>query len=114
MAQTRGPGALLVTLALVAGGVGSAGRAEAAPADQLPSAYAAPAGRTAALRAPLAGKTVVIDPGHQLGNHNYPREINRSVPAGGFRKPCNTTGTATNAGFPEATFVWQVSRVLRK
>ncbi|WP_344147060.1 N-acetylmuramoyl-L-alanine amidase [Nocardioides koreensis] len=63
--------------------------------------------------APLAGRTVVIDPGHQLGNHNYPRKINRLVPAGGFKKPCNTTGTATRGGYPEATMAWRVSRLLR-
>ncbi len=63
---------------------------------------------------PLAGRVVVIDPGHQLGNHNFPAEINRPVPAGGFTKPCNTTGTATNRGYPEATFTWQVSRLLAK
>ena len=34
----------------------------------------------------------------------------RPVPAGGFTKPCNTTGTATAGGYPEATFTWQVSR----
>jgi len=65
------------------------------------------------LAKPLAGKTIVIDPGHQLGNHNYPNKINRLVPAGGFKKPCNTTGTATNGGYPEATFAWRVSRLLR-
>ncbi len=64
--------------------------------------------------APLSGRTVVIDPGHQLGNHRFPARINRLVPAGGFKKPCNTTGTATNAGYPEATFTWQVSRLLRQ
>ena len=58
---------------------------------------------------PLAGQVIVIDPGHQLGNHNYPAQINAPVPAGGFTKPCNTTGTATNGGYPEATFAWQVS-----
>ena len=63
---------------------------------------------------PLAGRTVVIDPGHQLGNHNFPGKINRLVPAGGFKKPCNTTGTATNGGYPEATFAWQVSRLLKQ
>jgi N-acetylmuramoyl-L-alanine amidase len=63
---------------------------------------------------PLSGRTVVIDPGHQLGNHNYPSKINQPVPAGGFEKPCNTTGTATNGGYPEATFTWQVSRLLKK
>ncbi len=62
--------------------------------------------------APLAGRVVVLDPGHQLGNHNFPRKINRLVPAGGFRKACNTTGTATNGGYPEATFAWQVTRLL--
>ena len=56
---------------------------------------------------------VVLDPGHQLGNHNYPRQINRLVPAGGFRKPCNTTGTATDGGYPEATFTWRVATRLR-
>ena len=61
---------------------------------------------------PLTGRVVVVDPGHQLGNRNFPRKINRPVPAGGFRKPCNTTGTSTNRGYPEATFVWQVSRLL--
>jgi N-acetylmuramoyl-L-alanine amidase len=63
--------------------------------------------------APLTGRTIVIDPGHQLGNHNFPRRINRLVPAGGFKKPCNTTGTATNGGYPEATFTWRVARLLR-
>jgi N-acetylmuramoyl-L-alanine amidase len=63
-------------------------------------------------RLPLNGRLIVIDPGHQLGNHNFPAEIDRPVPAGGFTKPCNTTGTATNAGYPEATFTWQVSRLL--
>jgi N-acetylmuramoyl-L-alanine amidase len=60
----------------------------------------------------LAGRVVAIDPGHQLGNRHFPRRINRQVPAGGFTKPCNTTGTATNGGYPEATFVRQVSRLV--
>lgn len=63
---------------------------------------------------PLAGRVVVIDPGHQLGNHNFPVKINRLVPAGGFRKPCNSTGTATRGGYPEATFTMAVSRLVRR
>jgi N-acetylmuramoyl-L-alanine amidase len=63
-------------------------------------------------RTPLAGRTIVIDPGHQLGNHNFPRRISRLVPAGGFEKPCNTTGTATDRGYPEATVTWRVARLL--
>jgi N-acetylmuramoyl-L-alanine amidase len=69
--------------------------------------------RASAAALPLAGRRVVIDPGHQLGNHNFPRKINRLVPAGGFRKACNTTGTATNGGFPEATFAFRVALLLK-
>jgi N-acetylmuramoyl-L-alanine amidase len=63
---------------------------------------------------PLAGRVVVIDPGHQVGNHNFPRRIHRLVAAGGFRKPCNTTGTATNGGYPEASLTWDVALRLRE
>ena len=35
------------------------------------------------------------------------------MPAGGFTKPCNTTGTATNGGYPEATFAWKVTTKLK-
>ena len=80
----------------------------------VPPAAAAPSVVDARTEQPLAGRTIVIDPGHQLGNHNFPARINRAVPAGGFTKPCNTTGTATNGGYPEATFTWQVSRVLAR
>ena len=55
----------------------------------------------------------MLDPGHQLGNHNFPRRIGRLVPPAGFRKPCNTTGTSTRGGFPEATFTWRVATLLR-
>ena len=61
---------------------------------------------------PLAGRHVVVDPGHQLGNARFPAETARLVEAGGFRKACNTSGTATAAGYPEATFTWEVSRRL--
>jgi N-acetylmuramoyl-L-alanine amidase len=74
------------------------------------AAYVAQEGGTSG---PLAGRTIVLDPGHQLGNHNFPRKISRQVPAGGFKKSCNTTGTATRGGFAEATFAWRVSTLLR-
>jgi N-acetylmuramoyl-L-alanine amidase len=61
----------------------------------------------------LSGRTIVIDPGHQLGNYRFPSKIHRLVPAGGFKKPCNTTGTSTNGGYAEATFTWHVSLLLR-
>src|SRR4029079_15072096 len=62
---------------------------------------------------PLAGRVVAIDPGHQLGNGRHPAQIGRLVWVG-LWKPCNTTGTATNAGFPEATFTWRTSRALER
>ena len=62
---------------------------------------------------PLAGRVVVLDAGHQLGNARFPGKVSRPVPAGGFTKPCNTAGTSTDGGYPEATFTWQVARLVR-
>jgi N-acetylmuramoyl-L-alanine amidase len=75
------------------------------------SAAPAPAARASSL--PLAGIRIALDPGHQLGNHNFPAQINRPVPAGGFSKPCNTTGTATNGGYPEATLVFRITKLVQ-
>ncbi|WP_410595891.1 N-acetylmuramoyl-L-alanine amidase [Amycolatopsis sp. lyj-23] len=62
-----------------------------------------------------AGKVVVLDPGHNGGNGAHPAEINRQVPAGrGQTKPCNTTGTATNAGYPEHAFTFDVAQRVGK
>jgi N-acetylmuramoyl-L-alanine amidase len=62
---------------------------------------------------PTAGKVVVLDPGHNGGNARNPQAINRPVPAGrGRTKPCNTTGTATNAGYAEHAFNWEVARLV--
>ncbi|HEY5185288.1 MAG TPA: N-acetylmuramoyl-L-alanine amidase [Actinomycetes bacterium] len=57
----------------------------------------------------LAGKVVVIDPGHNGGNAAHPEIINQLVSAGTFRKPCDTTGTATNGGYPEYAFTMDVA-----
>lgn len=92
--------ALLAATALVALAPGPARAAPDTDARRVPAA--------------LEGRVVVIDPGHQLGNRNFPRRINRLVPAGGFRKPCNTTGTATNGGYPEASLTWDVAVRLRE
>lgn len=52
----------------------------------------------------------MLDPGHNGANASHPAEINAQVPAGrGRMKPCNTTGTATNAGYPEHAFTWDVA-----
>jgi len=65
------------------------------------------------------GQVVVLDPGHNGGNGSHPEIINQQVPAGnGTTKPCNTTGTATDAGYAEHAFNWavalQVRALLRK
>ncbi|NIH86666.1 N-acetylmuramoyl-L-alanine amidase [Amycolatopsis granulosa] len=55
--------------------------------------------------------TVVLDPGHNGGNAGRPGVINAPVPAGrGQTKPCNTTGTATDRGYPEHAFTWDVAQ----
>jgi len=67
---------------------------------------------------PLAGKTIVIDPGHNGANWSHPAEINRLVDAGGFRKACDTTGTSTADGYSEAAYTLDVAirlaRILRR
>lgn len=78
-----------------------------------PSPTSTAAGQPARV-SPLAGATVVIDPGHQLGNSRFPRQTSRQVPAGGFTKPCNTAGTSTDAGFAESAFNFRVAQRLRR
>ncbi|MDW4908179.1 N-acetylmuramoyl-L-alanine amidase [Streptomyces sp. ADMS] len=63
--------------------------------------------------APLAGKVVVVDPGHNPGNFKHTAEINRRVNIGTNSKECDTTGTATNSGYAEAEFTLDVARRLR-
>lgn len=70
-------------------------------AVQAPAAYAGKA---------LAGKVIHVDPGHNVTNWKYPAEINRPVLYGppGATKPCDTTGTATDSGYPEARYTLAV------
>ncbi|MEN3535109.1 N-acetylmuramoyl-L-alanine amidase [Microbispora sp. ZYX-F-249] len=63
---------------------------------------------------PLAGKRVVIDPGHNGGNYRHAREINKLVDISNQKKACDTTGTSTNDGYTEAAFTWDVSTKLAK
>lgn len=102
---------LLLAAALAAGC--SAGE----PGPAQPSTSASPSATptpTAAAGRPLAGKVVVLDPGHQLGNRHHGAEIGAPVDAGGFEKECNTTGTSTEDGFPESTFTWRVAQQARR
>lgn len=62
---------------------------------------------------PLAGRTVVIDPGHNPTNHRHPDAMSRQVDVGTHHKNCDTTGTATASGYAEAEFTLDVSRRIR-
>lgn len=61
--------------------------------------------------ADLAGKVIVLDPGHGAAADG---PLSRQVPNGrGGTKDCQTTGTATDAGFPEHTFTWDVALLVQ-
>ncbi|MFJ6072696.1 N-acetylmuramoyl-L-alanine amidase [Streptomyces sp. NPDC093065] len=84
-----------------------AGSSPAPTSKTSPSAAQPPAS------GPLKGKVVVIDPGHNPANFQHASEINRKVNVGTHWKECDTTGTATNAGWPEAKFTLDVAHRLR-
>ena len=90
---------LLVASLVAAGGVLAGVASGAAPATAADGA--------------LAGRTIVIDPGHQLGNTNpkFAHQMSQTFFNGTSQKGCNTSGTATNAGYPEATMTWQVAQL---
>jgi N-acetylmuramoyl-L-alanine amidase len=80
--------------------------------DKQPGSSSTPAGSAPAGSTPLRGKVVVIDPGHNPTNFQHTAEINRKVNIGTNSKECDTTGTSTNSGYPEARFTLDVSRRL--
>lgn len=69
---------------------------------------------TDATALPLDGRVIAIDPGHNGGNFDAPGIISQPVDAGGFTKPCNTTGATTNDGWRESTFNFELSLRLRQ
>lgn len=107
-------------LTTVAGCGGSPDTTDGAGADASPSATpTAPASPSPSPseplpRGPLTGRTVVIDPGHNPRNREHTKEINEKVDIGTGRKECDTTGTSTDAGYPEARFTLDVSHRLRE
>ncbi|MFI0790505.1 N-acetylmuramoyl-L-alanine amidase [Streptomyces lydicus] len=70
-------------------------------------------GGTAAPGDRLKGRTVLLDPGHNPHNRDHGREIGRLVDIGTGRKECDTTGTATDDGYAEASFTLDVARRAR-
>ena len=100
--------ALTVLLAALLAGCGGEPVSPAATASVSDSSSADSAAPAAP--APKIKRTVLLDPGHNGGNATHPAEINKKVPDGrGGTKPCNTTGTATDDGYPEHKFTWDVA-----
>lgn len=69
---------------------------------------------TAAPRAAagVAGSAVFLDPGHNAVND---ASINQQVPNGrGGTKACQTSGAATNDGYPEHAFTWAVVALINQ
>jgi N-acetylmuramoyl-L-alanine amidase len=61
----------------------------------------------------LTGVVVGIDPGHNGRNYAYPSYLSRQVWNGREWEDCDTTGTATNAGYTESLFNFRVAEYLR-
>ena len=59
--------------------------------------------------APLFGKVVGIDPGHNGDNWAAPQVIDQPIWNGTGSESCDTTGTATAGGFTEAQFNFDVA-----
>ncbi|MFC5951698.1 N-acetylmuramoyl-L-alanine amidase [Pseudonocardia lutea] len=90
--------------------VACTGAGPAAPAPPV----AVPTSSVAASPAPAPARTVVLDPGHNGGNGSARAEVTRQVPDGrGGTKACNTTGTSTDAGYPEHAFTWDLAGRVR-
>ncbi len=60
----------------------------------------------------LNGKVIAVDPGHNGGNFSNPTYINHAIFNGRSSEACDTTGAATNGGYTEALFNWNVAQAL--
>ncbi|MET7904719.1 N-acetylmuramoyl-L-alanine amidase [Streptomyces sp. NPDC005355] len=78
-----------------------------------PSSPSSPGSSLAPSGKPLKGRVVVLDPGHNPHNGDHPSRISRLVDIGTKKKECDTTGTATNSGYAEASFTLDVARRAR-
>lgn len=88
-------------------------RATAAPTTSPPTTAAAAALAPAVKGSGvLNGKVIAIDPGHNGQNYSNPTYINHAIFNGRSSEACDTTGAATNAGYTEALFNWNVAQAL--
>jgi N-acetylmuramoyl-L-alanine amidase len=132
-----GVGTVMIIAAAVVGSHLAGGRTSAAPATrpEAPSVSSAPdrstpattpvtptAAPTAAVPAatvpttaaqPLAGRVVVLDPGHNGGNAAASAAIDQPVWNGREMEACDTTGSETDSGYPESRFNFLVATLAR-
>ncbi len=78
-----------------------------------PALWPRPVAFSPTRRGALSGLVIALDPGHDIGNGHHISLINKTYWVG-LTKTCNTTGTATNSGYPEATFTFDVVARLRR
>ncbi|WUW06982.1 N-acetylmuramoyl-L-alanine amidase [Streptosporangium sp. NBC_01469] len=114
LARTRGPVPPAAGTAAAPAADAPARPAAGAASDPTPSPAAGQSGQSGQSDKPLSGKVVVIDPGHNGQNYRHPAEINKQVNVLTQSKACDTTGTATDNGYSEAAFTWDVSQRLAK
>lgn len=75
---------------------------------------ATPASSAGSARRSTGTFVVALDPGHNGANGDHPEIINAKIDGGnGYRNVCNTTGTQTDAGYPEHQFAFNVATLLR-
>ena len=82
------------------------------PSATATASRAVPAPSSTAL--PLAGRTVVVDPGHNRDNARASDRTGRQVEVGGTTAVCDTAGTRTASGFAESAFTWRTARALQR
>ena len=85
---------------------------ESTTTTQAPTTTSSTTSTTAKLS--LSGKVIAIDAGHNGGNAAHSADINQLVDAGnGVTKACDTSGTASNDGYPEYEFTLSVAKDLQ-
>jgi N-acetylmuramoyl-L-alanine amidase len=78
-----------------------------------PSPPPPPPGSGSGSLAAVAGKTILVDAGHNGGNASHASEISRPINIGTGTRACDTTGTQTNDGYAEHAYTLDVALRVR-
>jgi N-acetylmuramoyl-L-alanine amidase len=113
IARPRGKARVAVATLLAAVAAAATGCGTASAYAEQQGTGSTPSATATASRLPLAGKIVGIDPGHNGRNFTDPSYLDHQVWNGRTPEDCDTTGTATDGGYTEALFNFQVAGYLR-